>query len=115
MENFCIRHIKEDTALRHWDLLVFLPIISVIIAFVLISFDMTDREIGSIVSAGGVQQYAFGGFAVPPRSAGLLIIILHALRHVIVNHIADIGLVNAHAKRVCRNDHLHPVIEKLIQ
>ncbi len=29
-----------------------LPIISVIIAFVLISFDMTDREIGSIVSAG---------------------------------------------------------------
>ena len=36
MENFCIRHIKEDTALRYWDLLVFLPIISVIIAFVLI-------------------------------------------------------------------------------
>ena len=52
MENFCIRHIKEDTALRYWDLLVFLPIISVIIAFVLIRVDMTDREIGSVVSAG---------------------------------------------------------------
>lgn len=52
MEKFCIRHIKEDTALRHWDLLIFLPIISVIIAFVLIAFDRMDREIGAVVSAG---------------------------------------------------------------
>lgn len=52
MEKFCIRHIKEDTALRHWDLLIFLPIISVIIAFVLIAFDRMDRETGAVVSAG---------------------------------------------------------------
>ncbi|MDE6363826.1 MAG: GHKL domain-containing protein [Lachnospiraceae bacterium] len=52
MENFCIRNIKEDTTLRHWDLLIFLPVISVMIAYVLITFDMTDREIGVVVSAG---------------------------------------------------------------
>lgn len=52
MEKFCIRHIKEDTALRHWDLLIFLPVISIMIAFVLITFDRTDREIGAVVSAG---------------------------------------------------------------
>lgn len=52
MEKFCIRNIKEDTALKHWDLLIFLPFISVIILFVLITFEEENRYIGFAVSAG---------------------------------------------------------------
>lgn len=52
MEKFCIRNIKEDTALKHWDLLLFLPVISVIIAIVLISYDTVDAGLGAVVSAG---------------------------------------------------------------
>lgn len=52
MEKFCIRNIKEDTALKHWDLLIFLPVISVIMVFVLIIFEEESRYIGSAVSAG---------------------------------------------------------------
>ena len=52
MEKFCIRNIKEDASLKHWDLLIFLPVISVMMLFVLISFDVENRYIGSAVSAG---------------------------------------------------------------
>ncbi|MDE6220864.1 MAG: ATP-binding protein [Lachnospiraceae bacterium] len=52
MEKFCIKNIKEDTSLRHWDLLIFLPLISVITVFVLIASDTENRYAGSAVSAG---------------------------------------------------------------
>ena len=52
MEKFCIRNIKEDASLKHWDLLIFLPVISVSILFVLIIFNEENRYIGSAVSAG---------------------------------------------------------------
>lgn len=52
MEKFCIKNIKEDTSLRHWDLLIFLPLISVITVFVLIATDTENRYAGSAVSAG---------------------------------------------------------------
>lgn len=52
MEKFCIKNIKEDTALKHWDLLIFLPVISVIMVFVLIIFSEESRYIGSAFSAG---------------------------------------------------------------
>lgn len=52
MEKFCIRNIKEDASLKHWDLLVFLPVISVSVLFVLITFETKSRYIGSAVSAG---------------------------------------------------------------
>lgn len=51
MEKFCIRNIKESTVLRHWDLLIFLPAISVVMVFVMIVFDLHNRYIGSAVSA----------------------------------------------------------------
>lgn len=51
MEKFCIKNIKENTALRHWDLLIFLPVISVIMVFVMITFELQNRFIGSVVSA----------------------------------------------------------------
>lgn len=52
MEKFCIRNIKEDASLEHWDLLIFLPVISAIVIFVLITFELENRYIGSAVSAG---------------------------------------------------------------
>lgn len=55
MEKFCIRNIKEDTALKHWDLLIFLPVISAIVTFVLITFEEENRYIGFAVSAGMIS------------------------------------------------------------
>lgn len=52
MEKFCIRNIKDDTALKHWDLLIFLPVISVIMVFVLIIFAEDSRYIGAAFSVG---------------------------------------------------------------
>lgn len=52
MEKFCIKNIKEETSLKHWDLLIFLPVISVVMVFVLIGFETTNRLTGSAVSAG---------------------------------------------------------------
>lgn len=52
MEKFCIKNIKEDASLKHWDLLIFLPVISVIVIFALIVFDVDNRYVGSAVSAG---------------------------------------------------------------
>lgn len=52
MEKFCIRNIKEDTALKHWDLLIFLPLIGVVMVFALIIFDEESRYVGSAFSAG---------------------------------------------------------------
>lgn len=52
MEKFCIRNIQEDASLKYWDLLIFLPVISAIIVFVFILFDVENRYIGSTVSAG---------------------------------------------------------------
>lgn len=52
MEKFCIKNIKEDTALKHWDLLIFLPVISVIMVFVMITFETENHYIGSAVSVG---------------------------------------------------------------
>ncbi|MDE7479017.1 MAG: ATP-binding protein, partial [Lachnospiraceae bacterium] len=52
MEKVCIKNIKEDTSLMHWDLLIFLPVIGVIMEFALILFDVGSRYAGVVVSAG---------------------------------------------------------------
>ncbi len=52
MEKFCFRNIKEDTALKHWDLLIFLPLISVVMVFVLIAFEQKSRSVGTAFGAG---------------------------------------------------------------
>lgn len=52
MEKFCVKNIKEDTSLKHWDLLIFLPVISVIMVFVLIISDTENRLTGLAVSGG---------------------------------------------------------------
>lgn len=52
MEKFCIRNIREDTSLKHWDLLIFLPAVSTVVVFVLIASGMENRYAGAAVSAG---------------------------------------------------------------
>lgn len=52
IEKFGIRNIKEHTSLKHWDLLIFLPLISIIIVFVLITSGIDNRYVGVTVSMG---------------------------------------------------------------
>lgn len=52
MEKFCIKNIKEETSLKHWDLLIFLPAISVIMVFALIVFEAQNHLTGVAISLG---------------------------------------------------------------
>lgn len=52
MEKFCIKNIKEETSLKHWDLLIFLPAISVLMVFALIVSEAERRLTGVAVSTG---------------------------------------------------------------
>lgn len=52
IEKFGIRNMRERTSLKHWDLLIFLPLISVIIVFVLITSGIDNRYVGVTISVG---------------------------------------------------------------
>lgn len=52
IEKFGIKNLREDTSLRHWDLLIFLPVISVVVLFVLITSDIGSQYVGASVSVG---------------------------------------------------------------
>lgn len=52
IEKFGIRNMRENTALKHWDLLIFLPIITVAILFIMITADIHNRYVGVTVSIG---------------------------------------------------------------
>ena len=54
---------------------------------------------------GREQQHATGGVAIPARAPRLLQVILQRPRNVAVHDQPDIGLVDAHAKRIGRGDH----------
>jgi len=51
--------------------------------------------------------------AVAPRAPGLLVVRLYALGHVVVDHIANVRFVDAHAERVRRNDERHRVGDEI--
>ena len=61
-----------------------------------------------------VQQDAAGGQAVPPGAARLLVVALDVLGHVVVDDIADVRLVDAHAKGVGGHHDRRPVIEEIL-
>ena len=52
IEKFGIRNMRESTALKHWDLLIFLPIITVAVLFIMLSADIRNRYVGVTVSIG---------------------------------------------------------------
>ena len=55
------------------------------------------------------EQYALGALAVASGTSGFLIVALEILRHPLVQHIGNVRLVDAHAERVRRDDHVHAV------
>ena len=54
-----------------------------------------------------VVQQALGPAPVPARPARLLVVVVHALGQAVVDHEADICLVDAHAKSHCGNNDLN--------
>ena len=61
-----------------------------------------------------IQQYAFTGCPVPACPARFLIITFDVFRHLIVNDVADIALIDAHAKGIGRNDNRDFIKGKLL-
>ena len=55
---------------------------------------------------------AAGRVAIAAGAARLLVVGLDALGHVVVDHVAHVGLVDAHAKGVGGNHHLDIVVDK---
>ena len=53
-----------------------------------------------------VEDNAVGGETVAPCPAGFLIVVFHAARHVVVYDEPNVGLVDAHAEGICRNNHI---------
>jgi hypothetical protein len=62
---------------------------------------------------GRVEQDALGRFAVPSGPPGFLVVVLQAGGHVVMEHIAHVGLVDAHAESVGGDDHQGPVIQEI--
>ena len=58
------------------------------------------------------QQVAAGRVAIAAGSTRLLVVGLDALGHVVVDHVAHVGLVDAHTKGVGGNHHLDIVVDK---
>lgn len=52
VEKFSIKNMREDHSFRNWDLLIFLPVISVLILFVLIASGIDDKFVGVTISVG---------------------------------------------------------------
>jgi hypothetical protein len=55
-----------------------------------------------------------GGLSVPAGASRLLVIALYIFGHVVVDHKAYIGLVDAHAKGIGGNHHPGPVEDKVL-
>ena len=58
------------------------------------------------------EQMTLRRVTVAPSTACLLVVRLDALGHVVVDHIAHVGLVDPHAKRIGRHDNGHKVVDK---
>ena len=58
------------------------------------------------------QQVAACRIAIAAGASRLLVVRLDALGHVVVDHVAHVGLVDAHAKGVGGNHHLDIVVDK---
>ena len=63
---------------------------------------------------GTVQQDAFGSGSIPSSSSGFLIIGFQALRHLIMNYIPYIALIDTHTKRIGGHHNLQTVKREII-
>ena len=62
--------------------------------------------------AGAEEQHAFAGQSVAARAAGFLVVALDVFRQVVVDHEADVRLVDPHAEGDGRADHADVVAQK---
>ena len=63
---------------------------------------------------GGEEKNAFSWFAVSSGTSGFLVVVFHALRHVVMDDEAHVGLVNSHTKGICGDDYLSTVVDEII-
>ena len=63
---------------------------------------------------GREQQDAFRRFSVPAGPSGFLVVVFQAGWHVVVEHIAYVGFVDAHAEGIGGHDHLDPVVLEIL-
>ena len=63
---------------------------------------------------GGEEKNAFSWFAVSSGTASFLVIVFHALRHVVVDDETYIGFVDSHAKSIGGDHNLSAVIDEII-
>ena len=68
-------------------------------------FDLTDEVALFGRVAAAEEERAFALQAVATGAAGLLIVAFNVLGHVVVDHVADVGLIDAHAEGDRRADH----------
>ena len=73
-----------------------------------------DQETLGLHVRGGIEQDAPSRLAVAPRAARLLIVGLDILRHIVMDDIAHVGFVDAHAEGVRRDDDRQPVVEEVL-
>ncbi len=69
---------------------------------------LLDEERLQVAVGGRPEQQALGRFAVPAGSPRLLVVGLKAARGVAVEHLADVGEVDAHAEGRGGDDHVYP-------
>lgn len=50
IEKFGIRNMRKSTALKHWDLLLFMPVLTVVVMLILITADIRNRYAGVTIS-----------------------------------------------------------------
>ena len=73
-----------------------------------------DHKAGGLDIAGGKEEDTVRRGAVTAGTARLLIVALQVLGHIVVDHKADIRLVDAHTEGVGCHHHPHPVVEKVL-
>ena len=71
-----------------------------------------DEELIGLHIAAAIEQEAVGAVPIPARPACLLVIALQVLGHIIVQHIPDVRLVDAHAEGVGGHHHRHRPLEE---
>ena len=83
-----------------------------------LSLGVVSRDVDEIALClrvlWGVEENTGAWLTIAPGTPCLLIVGFDVFRHVVVNDIADIALVDAHAEGVCRDDRLHIVVKEIV-
>ena len=78
------------------------------------AFHLVDKKLIRDHILPGIQQDALRRQAVTSCPSRLLIVAFNVLRHIVMDHIPDVGFVNSHTKSVCCDHDLFLVVNKLL-